>query len=179
MPGHGCLCGNFKRDSAGASHSIPAEMLLWDLTLPFVRAGNLFKLGWLGSTGVLGLHRRHLAPHWDCMMCSLSPNAASFSHLYSSKMPAHNPARDSLQTWVLQTSIKSLGERLGTWPLLSHQAALRNVSSSCEGHFSQRHLCWVSAGWLLLCPSWLWVMHGDNVLATILHQRGKQKWSNT
>lgn len=26
MQGHGCLCGNFKRDSAGAPHSIPEEM---------------------------------------------------------------------------------------------------------------------------------------------------------
>lgn len=96
MQGHSYLCGDFKRDRAGAPHSIPAEMVLWDLASPSVRAGNLSEVGWLGSGSVLGLHHRPLAPHWDCIMCSLNPNAAGFSRLYSSKMPAHNPARDSL-----------------------------------------------------------------------------------
>lgn len=172
MQGHGCLRRDLKRDSAGAPHSIPAEMVLWDLTLPFVRAGSLFRVGWLGSGGALGSHRKHLAPDWGCIVCSLNPKAAGFLHLYSSKMPAHNPARDSLYTWMLQTSIKAPGERLGTCPLTSHQPldlhqpALRNVSSGCKGHFSTEAFvlsqCWVTptlsrldCQWRLVTISWL------------------------
>lgn len=44
--------------SAGATrptapHSIPTEMVLWDHTSPFVKAGSLFKVGWLGRGGTV------------------------------------------------------------------------------------------------------------------------------
>lgn len=56
-----------------APHSIPTELVLWDHTSPFVRAGSLFKVGWLGRGGtvcVLGAW-----PCWNCSTRSPQPSA--------------------------------------------------------------------------------------------------------